>query len=74
MPIKGAPPSLLNKPSGCAFHPRCPFARVPGVCNETEPPLHLVGGAAHTSACHFAEDLKDVGVQGLRDEEEEAPA
>ena len=25
-PIRGAPPSLLNPPSGCAFHPRCDFA------------------------------------------------
>ena len=24
--IPGLPPSLLNKPVGCAFHPRCPFA------------------------------------------------
>ena len=26
-PIRGSPPSLLNLPSGCAFHPRCDFAR-----------------------------------------------
>ncbi len=26
-PIRGAPPSLLNPPPGCAFHPRCDFAR-----------------------------------------------
>ncbi len=25
VPIKGSPPSLINVPSGCAFHPRCPF-------------------------------------------------
>ncbi|MCU1377929.1 MAG: oligopeptide/dipeptide transporter, ATPase subunit [Acidimicrobiales bacterium] len=69
IPIKGSPPSLLRRPSGCSFHPRCPFARVPGICNETEPPLHLVGGMAHVSACHFAEDMKNVGVAELREEE-----
>ncbi len=25
LPIKGSPPSLINVPSGCAFHPRCAF-------------------------------------------------
>jgi oligopeptide/dipeptide ABC transporter ATP-binding protein len=69
VPIKGSPPSLLRKPSGCNFHPRCPFARVPGVCEEEEPPLRLVGGLAHVSACHFAEELKSVDVHELREEE-----
>jgi peptide/nickel transport system ATP-binding protein len=27
VPIAGRPPSLINKPSGCAFHPRCPYVR-----------------------------------------------
>ena len=27
LPIKGTPPSLINVPSGCAFHPRCAYAR-----------------------------------------------
>jgi peptide/nickel transport system ATP-binding protein len=27
VPIPGRPPSLINKPSGCAFHPRCPYVR-----------------------------------------------
>jgi len=26
IPIAGRPPSLINRPSGCFFHPRCPFA------------------------------------------------
>ena len=27
VPIPGRPPSLINPPSGCAFHPRCPYVR-----------------------------------------------
>ena len=27
VPIPGRPPSLINKPPGCAFHPRCPYVR-----------------------------------------------
>jgi len=52
VPIKGSPPSLINRPSGCAFHPRCPYARVPGICSETVPTLRDEG-QAHFSACHF---------------------
>jgi oligopeptide transport system ATP-binding protein len=67
VPIKGAPPSLINKPSGCAFHPRCNFAEVPGICADQDPELRLVGGDAHLSACHFAETLNDVTVTTLRE-------
>ncbi|ADA66755.1 MULTISPECIES: ABC transporter ATP-binding protein [Thermotoga] len=35
--IPGAPPNLINPPSGCRFHPRCPHAM--DVCKEKEPPL-----------------------------------
>jgi peptide/nickel transport system ATP-binding protein len=48
--IPGAPPSLLNLPPGCAFHPRCGYARPQ--CASDVPPLYDVG-AGHTSACHF---------------------
>jgi peptide/nickel transport system ATP-binding protein len=34
----GEPPSLLNPPSGCRFHPRCPYA-IKGKCEKEEPPL-----------------------------------
>lgn len=33
----GEPPSLLNPPSGCRFHPRCSSA-IQGLCNKDEPP------------------------------------
>ncbi len=41
--IKGQPPSLIFLPPGCAFHPRCPMAEVPGVCDTERPELRLVG-------------------------------
>ena len=55
-PITGAPPSLINLPSGCPFHPRCFMARER--CRQELPPLTPVdGGAGHASACLFSEEL-----------------
>jgi peptide/nickel transport system ATP-binding protein len=34
---KGEPPSLINPPKGCRFHPRCPYAMT--VCAQEQPPL-----------------------------------
>ncbi|HEY9411230.1 MAG TPA: ABC transporter ATP-binding protein [Jiangellaceae bacterium] len=56
-PIPGSPPSLLDPPSGCPFHPRCPMVR--DVCRTDRPGLRDVG-RDHRSACHFAEELADV--------------
>ena len=44
--IKGQPPSLIFLPPGCAFHPRCPMAEVPGRCDTERPELRLVGRRA----------------------------
>jgi len=41
VPPTGEVPSLLNLPSGCRFHPRCPF--VMDICKEQEPALRKVG-------------------------------
>jgi len=54
--IPGSPPSPVDVPGGCSFHPRCPFARVPGLCAEVVPPLRPIEGGG-TAACHFAESL-----------------
>jgi peptide/nickel transport system ATP-binding protein len=50
-PIPGSPPSLLNPPSGCPFHPRCGFtAEVGGTrCTDERPQLPEGRG----SACHL---------------------
>ncbi|MEX0729386.1 MAG: ABC transporter ATP-binding protein [Aquisalimonadaceae bacterium] len=45
----GEPPSLLNPPSGCRFHPRCPHA-IKGVCDVDDPP-DFEPRAGHYSAC-----------------------
>ena len=52
--LKGEIPSPVNPPSGCRFHPRCPIARVPGVCSTTQPLLAPHGARDQEAACHFA--------------------
>jgi oligopeptide/dipeptide ABC transporter ATP-binding protein len=52
--LKGEIPSPVNPPSGCRFHPRCPIARVPGICSEQEPKLEPHGAPDQIAACHFA--------------------
>ena len=53
--VEGDPPSPLDPPKGCAFHPRCPKAKA-GVCDVEAPLLveHDVG-SNHRVACHFPE-------------------
>jgi oligopeptide/dipeptide ABC transporter ATP-binding protein len=48
--IKGEIPSPLDPPSGCHFHPRCPFAMER--CRVERPALRMVA-AGHRSACHL---------------------
>jgi oligopeptide/dipeptide ABC transporter ATP-binding protein len=57
-PIPGQPPSLINRPPGCPFHPRCFLSQGRARCREEEPPLRPIGDSAHLSACHFAEELE----------------
>jgi oligopeptide/dipeptide ABC transporter ATP-binding protein len=54
--IAGQPPSLIFRPSGCAFHPRCPYAQP--VCTTAIPESVVVAGE-HVSACHFATTLDE---------------
>ena len=48
--IPGTPPHLLNPPSGCRFHPRCPH--VMRVCADVEPAL-AEENPEHLVACHL---------------------
>ncbi|MEV2238470.1 ABC transporter ATP-binding protein [Micromonospora sp. NPDC049891] len=54
--IRGLPPNLMRIPSGCPFHPRCPY--VQQVCLDVVP-HDLVLGDGRTSACHFAQEVRD---------------
>ena len=65
VPISGRPPSLINRPSGCHFHPRCRYARAR--CRVEAPPLRQIE-PGHAAACHFSEELRlrGVAVPGTR--------
>ncbi|MBY4797034.1 ABC transporter ATP-binding protein [Collinsella sp. AGMB00827] len=52
-PITGNPPSLVNLPAGCAFAPRCPYAKE--ICHSTRPEK-VDCGQGHYASCHFAAD------------------
>jgi peptide/nickel transport system ATP-binding protein len=50
VPERGEPPSLVNPPSGCRFHPRCPYAME--ICRQTFPQRVTFGGG-HWTNCHL---------------------
>ena len=54
MPIKGTPPSLINVPSGCAFHPRCSYGHLNGGASETDRPELVEISPRHHLACHLS--------------------
>lgn len=70
--IPGSPPSLKNPPSGCAFHPRCPYAMAQ--CSVEAPPLETTSGEGSV-ACWLHVDLVNATVPvelgGRRDRSEE---
>jgi peptide/nickel transport system ATP-binding protein len=57
VPIPGMPPSLIQLPSGCSFHPRCPYARPRH--REVDPALEPVPGRqGHEVACLLPADTR----------------
>jgi oligopeptide/dipeptide ABC transporter ATP-binding protein len=64
--IQGQPPSLLNPPRGCRFHPRCPY--VMNICRDENPPLVPVPDEPmHLDACHLDQATKDREAKKLLD-------
>jgi oligopeptide/dipeptide ABC transporter ATP-binding protein len=67
--LQGDPPSPIDPPSGCRFHPRCPRAQAR--CSAEVPALATCNGDApeHVAACHFpvadGEALAAVGAAGV---------
>ncbi|MGE5831127.1 MAG: ABC transporter ATP-binding protein, partial [Micromonosporaceae bacterium] len=51
-PIAGTPPSLINVPSGCPFHPRCPYVERNGIPCRTVVPV-LPRDGSFGVACHL---------------------
>ncbi|NUM54069.1 MAG: ATP-binding cassette domain-containing protein [Candidatus Hydrogenedentes bacterium] len=51
--LQGDPPSPLNPPAGCAFHPRCPFAQ--DKCKQAPPPLERFDDARHVACVRAGE-------------------
>jgi peptide/nickel transport system ATP-binding protein len=57
VPIPGRPPSLINPPSGCSFHPRCPYVRESH--KRIDPLLDPVPGeSAHSVACLLPSEVR----------------
>ena len=61
--VQGEPPSPVDVPQGCPFHPRCPIAQE--VCHHDDPFLRPVRpGDDHRVACHFGTDPVAIGASG----------
>lgn len=50
-PPAGETPSPIDVPSGCRFHPRCPFAK--DICRTEDPAIIQLSTPGHETACHF---------------------
>ena len=53
--IRGMVPSPLHFPTGCKFHPRCPYKQA--ICEKEEPALREIR-PGHWARCHFAGELE----------------
>jgi oligopeptide/dipeptide ABC transporter ATP-binding protein len=71
--VKGEPPSPVDIPSGCPFHPRCP--RAEPICSHELPRLEEVATAGeHRAACHFRDESFPVEAARPLSEDRRAPA
>ena len=58
--IQGSVPSIVMLPTGCRFHPRCPYATAK---RRAEAPVMVQTGAEHFAACHYALEEKEAEAQ-----------
>jgi peptide/nickel transport system ATP-binding protein len=64
VPISGRPPSLINRPSGCHFHPRCPYAQE--AHKRVDPRLEPISGDdGHSVACLLTPGVRERIWHGL---------
>jgi peptide/nickel transport system ATP-binding protein len=64
VPISGRPPSLISLPSGCHFHPRCPYLQE--AHKRVDPRLEPVNGGSHMSACLLPASARGQIWEGLQ--------
>jgi peptide/nickel transport system ATP-binding protein len=68
VPISGRPPSLIRRPSGCFFHPRCPYVRE--AHTRIDPKLEPVtGDPDHSAACLLSTEVRSRIWRGLQEGE-----
>ncbi|MFP4589186.1 MAG: ABC transporter ATP-binding protein [Candidatus Bipolaricaulota bacterium] len=65
--LEGNVPSPVDPPSGCTFHPRCPYSE--SICSEEDPEFGEVEDD-HYVHCHFAKDLELEGLEVVDEDEE----
>ena len=65
LPLGGDVPNPADPPTGCNFHPRCPYAQ--DRCRQEEPQLvSLPDKPEHFVSCHFTEELNLTGYEDLK--------
>lgn len=66
LPARGEPPSLIDPPTGCRFHPRCPHAMP--ICRQKFPTRTVLGGG-HFTNCFLYGDADDSTHSTAQDED-----
>jgi peptide/nickel transport system ATP-binding protein len=67
LPIAGTPPSLINVPSGCAFHPRCPYCERSAPRSVSEVPVLSETTPGHKVACWLPQaDRRTIWTEEVR--------
>jgi peptide/nickel transport system ATP-binding protein len=56
VPIPGTPPSLIDLPQGCAFHPRCAYCHLTRGLSTSQVPAMRDTARGHSVACHLPQE------------------